>query len=213
MNKIPIAGVWALMCATSVNAEAMDFSPQPVVAPVGATPCVAQFSPISKREAREHHHNAMLLADAGKTKEAILEDQEAIAGDPNHPGYHVLLARLLIDNGQLEHALQVYEFALNRFPELRDDLRECVLQLRGVVRWCQVDRDMSRAQTAAELAPVFPTAAPAQPIPIARESRPFNHLSDPVILAPETAVQVLLPSQPTAQPAGSVAAIDAPTLY
>jgi tetratricopeptide (TPR) repeat protein len=207
MNKIPIAGVWALMCATSLNAEAIDFTPPQVAA------SVAEFAPISKREAREHHRNAMLLAEAGKTQEAILEDQQAIAGDPNHPGYHVLLARLLTDNGQLEHALQVYEFALNRFPELRDDLRECVLQLRGVVRWCQVDRDMARAQTAAQLAPVFPAAAPVQPIPIARESRPFNHLSDPVILAPETAVQVLLPAQPNAQPAGSVAAIETPTLY
>jgi hypothetical protein len=103
-------------------------------------------------DARAHHDNAVRLADLGKIQEAIAEDELAVAANPNHPGYQILLGHMLTEGGQLERALTVYENACTRFPDIRDDISDCVLQLKALLSIARMEDTIDRVKAQGPIA-------------------------------------------------------------
>lgn len=134
---------------------------------------------IAAGDARAHHDNAVYLADRGKLQEAIAEDELAVGGNPDHPGYQIFLAQLLTEAGQLERALTVYERVCSRFPDVRDDLSECVLELKALLSIGRLEDTIDRVQATAAIttgAKVADTArSAAQTTPT--EPKPDRQLS------------------------------------
>jgi tetratricopeptide (TPR) repeat protein len=92
-----------------------------------------------KREAQRHHDLSVYLAESGKTKDAIEEDQQAITCDPNHPGYQILMGRLLVENGQLTEAMDCYRHVCRRFPEEGKAIAELVMGLEQTLTILNLD--------------------------------------------------------------------------
>jgi tetratricopeptide (TPR) repeat protein len=92
-----------------------------------------------KREAQRHHNLAVCFAEEGKKKEAIEEDKQAIACDPNHPGYQILMGRLLVENGELKEALDCYHHVCKRFPAQATAIAELVTGLEQTLAILNLD--------------------------------------------------------------------------
>jgi hypothetical protein len=83
-----------------------------------------------RASARVHHTRALALETDGKTTEAIQEEVQAIAFDPNDPAQQIHMGSLLIDDGQLANALATYEQVCVRFPNQSKYLQEIIDSLR-----------------------------------------------------------------------------------
>src|SRR5205807_2534504 len=84
--------------------------------------------------------------------------------ESDNPGYQILLASLLIDDGQLEAALSVYEQVCERFPDQTKYLDESIIQLRRVLCILSIEHRIDEIQTSGpKSASGSPAAGAAQP--------------------------------------------------
>lgn len=154
MKKLAIATAASIACVAffgvcpSAEAQIWD---------AGSTPTgdaeKAEHPHLSKREARYHHDRAVALADAARIDEAVAEDRIAIAMNPDHPGYQILMARLLIDQGKLQSALATYEEVCRRWPDMRKDIGELISSLKMSIAFIKVDNQLSHANTSTTATP------------------------------------------------------------
>jgi tetratricopeptide (TPR) repeat protein len=144
-------------------AQVFDSVSEPIATCVPVKAVIGKSKNVTPRHlARLHHDRALQLADAGRTGEAIEEDRQAIATEPNNPGHQILLGSLLADKGQFGNALAVYEHVIGRFPEQEEYLSELIGDLRRGLQLITIERAIDRLQTRSR--PVNPPGtSPTQP--------------------------------------------------
>ena len=86
----------------------------------------------------------VVLADRGRTGEAIETLQGAVAADPGNPAVHLRLARLLTGEGRLQEAAASYDEVVAREPS-GVAYRELAAVLQRLGRPLEAEKSLVRA--------------------------------------------------------------------